>query len=41
MTHDPVEYPDPDAFNPERWLKDGEIDPDMKEPDMAFGFGRR
>ena len=34
--------PNPDAFNPERFLKDGKLNPDIREPStMAFGFGRR
>lgn len=33
--------PDTDKFNPERWLKDGKINPSVKDPDFAFGFGRR
>ncbi|KAJ7184917.1 cytochrome P450 [Mycena filopes] len=34
-------YPDPDAFNPERFLRDGKLDPDVRDPQVAFGFGRR
>ncbi|KAJ8695766.1 hypothetical protein PTI98_005695 [Pleurotus ostreatus] len=42
MLHDSTRYPDPFAFKPERWLlPDGELNPDMKEPTVAFGFGRR
>ncbi|KAF9523361.1 cytochrome P450 [Crepidotus variabilis] len=42
MLRDEKEYPDPDTFNPERWLKDGKLNPDVQDPTVAaFGFGRR
>ena len=42
MLHDPREYNDPDVFDPDRFLKDGCLDPDILDPsDVAFGFGRR
>ena len=29
-------------FQPERYLKDGQLNPDVRDPDCAaFGFGRR
>ncbi|KAJ7761119.1 cytochrome P450 [Mycena metata] len=34
-------YPDPDRFYPDRFLKNGVLNPDIREPDAAFGFGRR
>lgn len=35
-------YPKPFDFNPDRFLKDGEINPEVKHPNQAsFGFGRR
>ena len=35
-------YPDPHTFNPGRFLKDGQINPDVKDPEQtAFGYGRR
>ncbi|KAH6903412.1 cytochrome P450 [Coprinopsis sp. MPI-PUGE-AT-0042] len=37
---DPEYFPDPEAFNPQRWLNaDGELKEDMKS--FPFGFGRR
>lgn len=42
VLHDENVYHDPLAFNPERFLKDGKIDPDVQDPEVAcFGFGRR
>ncbi|KAF7296433.1 Cytochrome P450 [Mycena chlorophos] len=35
-------YPDPIPFKPERFLRDGKLDPTVRDPDtIAFGFGRR
>ena len=35
-------YPDAHNFNPGRFLKDGQIDPDVKDPEeLMFGWGRR
>ncbi|KAI8996338.1 cytochrome P450 [Trametes punicea] len=42
MARDQSEYPDPDCFRPERFLKDGKIDPNVRDPaTFTFGFGRR
>ena len=41
MLHDENTYPEPFKFKPERFLKDGKIDPSVPRPDLAFGFGRR
>ncbi len=40
--HDEAEYPEPDRFLPERFLKDGKLNPDIRDPsDFIFGYGRR
>jgi len=43
ILHDPVQYPDPDKFIPERFLsEDGTYNRSVQDPDIAcFGFGRR
>lgn len=43
MLRNPDDYPEPEAFKPERFLDaDGNIDPNVRDPTMiAFGFGRR
>ena len=40
--HDPEVFNDPMVFRPERYLKDGKLNPDVRDPDSTvFGFGRR
>jgi hypothetical protein len=35
-------YPDPFSYNPDRFLKDGQLDKTVRDPTVAFfGFGRR
>ncbi|KAF9648948.1 cytochrome P450 [Thelephora ganbajun] len=43
ICHDEKVYPDPELFNPGRFLgKDGKIDPSVKDPEARiFGSGRR
>ncbi|KAF8884004.1 cytochrome P450 [Infundibulicybe gibba] len=42
MLHDETIYPDPFSFRPERFMKDGNINPEVRDPAHAtFGFGRR
>lgn len=42
MLHDERHYPEPERFNPERYLKDGQLDPGVRPPEAAaFGFGPR
>ncbi|KZP19003.1 cytochrome P450 [Athelia psychrophila] len=42
ILNDPVVYPDPSVFNPERFLRNGKIDPEVQDPEVAvFGYGRR
>ncbi|KAF7299789.1 hypothetical protein HMN09_00984900 [Mycena chlorophos] len=41
ILHDKEVYPNPDAFIPDRFMRDGKLNPDVRDPDSAFGFGRR
>jgi hypothetical protein len=42
ILHDPNVYSNPLTFNPERFLKDGQLDKSIRDPTVAFfGFGRR
>ena len=40
--HDRKVFNNPEEFQPERYLKNGKLNPDVRDPECAaFGFGRR
>jgi len=42
ICYDETVYPAPHTYDPERFLKDGKLDPSVKDPeDRVFGAGRR
>ena len=42
ILHDPKVFNNPMEYQPERYLKDGKLNPDVMDPDsVAFGYGRR
>jgi hypothetical protein len=42
MLRDEEVYPNPNIFNPDRFIKDGVLNREIRDPrDIVFGFGRR
>ena len=42
MLRNPDDYPNPECFDPDRFLKDGHINSGVRDPaTVIFGFGRR
>ena len=42
MTRDEEVYPDAESFKPERFLRNGTLNKEIRDPrDIVFGFGRR
>jgi cytochrome P450 len=42
ILHDPKVFKNPMEYQPERYLKDGKLNPDVMDRDsVAFGYGRR
>ena len=42
ILHNEADYPNPENFRPERFLKEGKLDNNVRDPiALSFGFGRR
>lgn len=40
MHHNEADYPEPNAFKPERFFVDGKLNEDKPTDSLAYGFGR-
>ena len=42
VLHDPKVFNNPAEYLPDRYMKDGKLNPDVMDPNsMAYGYGRR
>ena len=42
ISREPLVYTDPEKFDPDRFLKDGALNPAVRDPSaFVFGYGRR
>ncbi|KAJ7278952.1 cytochrome P450 [Mycena rebaudengoi] len=41
ILNDEIAYSDPYKFNPDRFLLNGRLNPEVRDPSLGFGFGRR
>ncbi|KAF9554678.1 cytochrome P450 [Agrocybe pediades] len=42
LLQDEHHYPEPDLYNPDRFMRDGKLNPEIRDPtQIVFGYGRR
>ncbi|KAJ3560891.1 hypothetical protein NP233_g10541 [Leucocoprinus birnbaumii] len=41
ILHDPNVYPEPMRYNPDRFMKNGQLNSEVQDPLAVFGYGRR